>query len=75
MVMAAKCGKHLKPHLEYQYMNQWKPLAKLNPLETVEQDQPALLVDVYQDAMVVAVAMEDRELCCTTGWAFHFHPK
>jgi hypothetical protein len=56
-------------------MNQWKPLAKLNPLETVAQDQPALLVDVYQDAMVVVVAMEDRELCCTTGWAFHFHPK
>jgi hypothetical protein len=75
MVMDAKCGKHLIPLLEYQYMNQLKPLAKLNPLETVELDQPDQLVDVYQDAMVVAVVKEDQELCCTTEWAFHFHPK
>jgi hypothetical protein len=56
-------------------MNQLKPLAKLNPLETVELDQLVLLVDVYQDVMVVVAVKEDQELCCTTEWAFHFHPK
>ena len=73
--MDAKCGKHLILLLEYQYTIQLKPLAKLNPLETVELDQQVQLVDVYQDVMVVAVVMEDQELCCTTEWAFHFHPK
>ncbi len=62
MVMAAKCGKHLELLLEYQYMNQLKLLAKLNPLETVELDQLVLLVDVYQDVMAVVAVKEDQEM-------------
>jgi hypothetical protein len=50
-----------------------KPLAKLNPLEKVEQDLLVQPVDVYLGAMVVVAVMEDQELCCTTGLAFHFH--
>ena len=73
MVMAAKFYIHLVLHQEYQYTNQLKPLAKLNPLEKVAQDLQVQLVDVYLDVMVVAVVMEDLELCCTTGLAFHFH--
>jgi hypothetical protein len=73
MAMAAKFYKHLTLLQEYQYMNQLKPLAKLNPLGKVEQDLQAQLVDVCLDVMVVAVVMEDLELCCTTGLAFHFH--
>jgi hypothetical protein len=73
MVMAAKFYKHLIPHQEYQYMTQLKPLAKLNPLGKVEQDLPVRPVDVYLGAMVVVAVMEDQELCCTTGLAFHFH--
>jgi hypothetical protein len=75
MVMAAKCGKHPKPLLEYLHMNQLKPLAESNPWGKVVLGLLVPLVDAYQDAMVVAVEMEDPELCCTTGWAFHFHPK
>jgi hypothetical protein len=74
MVMDAKYGKYLTLLLEYQYMNQLKPLAKLNPLETVELDQLVQLVDVYQDVMVVAVVKEGLELCCTTGLASRSHP-
>jgi hypothetical protein len=55
-------------------MNQLKPLAKLNPSETVALNQQALQVDEYLDAMVAVEAMADQELCCTTGLAFHFHP-
>ena len=72
--MDAKFGKHPTPLLEYQYMNQLKPLAKLNPSETVALNQQALQVGEYPDVMVAVVAMVDQELCCTTGLAFHFHP-
>jgi hypothetical protein len=71
--MGAKCDTHLELHLEYQYMNQLKPLARLNPLEIVELNLLDQLVDEFLDAMVVAVVMVGQELCCTTGLAFHFH--
>ena len=54
-------------------MTQLKPLAKLNPLEKVEQDLLVQPVDVYLGVMEVVAVMEDQELCCTTGLAFHFH--
>jgi hypothetical protein len=73
MVMAAKFYKHLTLHQEYLYMTQLKPLAKLNPLEKVEQDLLVQPVDVYLGVMEVVAVMEDQELCCTTGLAFHFH--
>ena len=72
--MDAKFDIHPTPLLEYQYMNQLKLLAKLNPSETAALNQQALQVDEYLDAMVAAVEMVDQELCCTTGLAFHFHP-
>jgi hypothetical protein len=73
--MDARFGKHPTPLLEYQYMNQLKPLAKLNPSETVALNQLGLPVGEYLDAMVAVEAMADQELCCTTGLAFHFHPE
>ena len=57
MVMAAKCGIHLKPHLEYQCMNQLKPLAKLNPSEKAELGLLAQLVDEFLDEVEAVVAM------------------
>jgi hypothetical protein len=73
MVMGAKYGKHLIPHLGYQYKNQLKPLAKLNPLGKAELDLLAQLVGEFLDEVEVAVVMVDQELCCTTGLAFHSH--
>jgi hypothetical protein len=59
--MVARCDKHLKPHPEYQYKNQLKPLAKLNPLETVAPNLLGQLVDVCLDVMAVVVVMADQE--------------
>jgi hypothetical protein len=73
MVMAAMCGKHLIPHLEYQCKTRLKPLAKLNPLGKVALNLLGLQVDVFLDEVVVAVVMADQELCCTTGLASHSH--
>jgi hypothetical protein len=72
--MVAKFGIHPRLRQEYQYKNQLKPLAKLNPLETKEPNQLVQLVDVFLDEVVVVEAMAGQELCCTTGLASHFHP-